>query len=162
MASLYYRKGRDNSMRPVSIWHRISDYKILESLEAARSDRFVAVLWRRLSNFRAIAQLKSQSFEGLPEILRKNVFGNYSVQVPTQWETVLHCNVASHWLDAYTKRFLRLVWYWNALWSHHPQMNLGNHRHNCKENTKIYLNFLHLLSLSSKCMMFMWEYMGSL
>ena len=28
---------------------------------------------------------------------------DYSVYVPSQWETTLHCNVVSHWLGAYTK-----------------------------------------------------------
>ena len=28
---------------------------------------------------------------------------NHFVYAPSQWETTLHCNVVSHWLDAYTK-----------------------------------------------------------
>ena len=28
---------------------------------------------------------------------------NHSVYVPSQWETVLHCNTVSHWLGAYTE-----------------------------------------------------------
>ena len=28
---------------------------------------------------------------------------DYFVNVPSQWETMLHCKIASHWLGAYTK-----------------------------------------------------------
>ena len=28
---------------------------------------------------------------------------DYFVYAPSQWETTLQCNIASHWLDAYTK-----------------------------------------------------------
>ena len=28
---------------------------------------------------------------------------DYFVYVPSQWQTMLHCNVVSHWLSAYTK-----------------------------------------------------------
>ena len=31
---------------------------------------------------------------------------DHFVCAPNQWETTLHCNVVSHWLDAYTKRSL--------------------------------------------------------
>ena len=32
-----------------------------------------------------------------------NVFRDYFVNGPSQWETTLHCNIVSHWLGAYTK-----------------------------------------------------------
>ena len=31
---------------------------------------------------------------------------DYFVYVPNQWETMIQCNDVSHWLSAYTKRFL--------------------------------------------------------
>ena len=31
---------------------------------------------------------------------------DYFVYVPNQWETMLQCNIVSHWLGAYTKRSL--------------------------------------------------------
>ena len=30
-------------------------------------------------------------------------FRDHFVNAPSQWETMLHCNVISHWLDAFTK-----------------------------------------------------------
>ena len=32
------------------------------------------------------------------------------VYVPSQWGTMLHFNIASHWLGTYTKWFLRVLW----------------------------------------------------
>ena len=36
-----------------------------------------------------------------------DIFRDYFVHVPTQWETMLHCNVFSHWLGAYTKMYTK-------------------------------------------------------
>ena len=40
------------------------------------------------------------------------------VHTPSHWETMLHCNVGSHWLSAYTKRTLH--WLGATLWYHGP------------------------------------------
>ena len=46
-------------------------------------------------------------------VIPEAMFGDHFVNVPSQWETTLQCNVASHWLGAYTKWSLH-VWATNA------------------------------------------------
>ena len=39
--------------------------------------------------------------------------GDHFVYAPSQWETTLHCNVASHWLGTYAKWFLETYYDWH-------------------------------------------------
>ena len=43
-----------------------------------------------------------------------SILRDHFVYVPSQWETTLHCNLGSYWLDAYTKWSLILhdIWFW--------------------------------------------------
>ena len=43
--------------------------------------------------------------------------GDHFVNAPSQWRTMLHCNVVSHWLGAYTKWSLAMEC---PLWVHSP------------------------------------------
>ena len=42
-------------------------------------------------------------------IILRQVHRDRSVHAPSQWETMLQCNVVSHWLGAYTKWSLRYL-----------------------------------------------------
>ena len=61
---------------------------------------------------------------------------DHFVYAPIQWETVLHCNVVSHWLGAYTKWSLQMRHWKNkgiglSFW----KWRIMNSR-NCPTNTK--------------------------
>ena len=41
-----------------------------------------------------------------PPLSAALVYRDHFVYAPSQWQTILHCNVVCHWLGAYTKRSL--------------------------------------------------------
>ena len=58
-----------------------------------------------LSMANALNYLKQSSvpFILLPTINISHQYRNHFVYAPSQWETALHCNIASHWMGTYTK-----------------------------------------------------------
>ena len=42
-----------------------------------------------------------------------SILRDHFVYAPSQWETTLHCNIGSYWLDAYTwSLILHDIWFW--------------------------------------------------
>ena len=67
-----------------------------------------------------------------------NLFRDHFVYAPSQWETMLHCNVVSHWQSTYTK--------WSLPFTYFP---LPTHYTICTEVPSIHVGLLFsLLSFS--------------
>ena len=58
--------------------------------------------------------LSKASLDGTGELLTKIEWGcrDNFVNVPSQWETMLHCDIDCHWLSAFTKWSLVLMHWW--------------------------------------------------
>ena len=94
------------SVRIANIYHFASDMLFLYSLPASLLV-FRWLLWLCLIAFSGALKLNDVAFC----LLGMCLFRDHFLCVSSQWETTLHCNVVSHWLGAYPKCSLLIIWF---------------------------------------------------